>query len=117
MAAAGLLLLVIALQVARARWEEGVLARAFPDFAAYRSQTSFLMPADPLRFLASFVTVLSRATSFRAHSRVHGRGAGAGGDGVADALSIGQPARRLFGVLCFLFAEASSDQAMGGAAI
>ena len=53
--AAGLLLLAIALQVARARWEEGVLARAFPDFAAYRSQTSFLIPPSPLRFLASFL--------------------------------------------------------------
>jgi protein-S-isoprenylcysteine O-methyltransferase Ste14 len=56
LAAAALLLLVIGLQVARGRWEEGVLARAFPDFAAYRSQTSFLIPPDPLRFLASFVT-------------------------------------------------------------
>jgi protein-S-isoprenylcysteine O-methyltransferase Ste14 len=57
--AAGLLLLVIGLQVARARWEEGVLARAFPDFAAYRSQTSFLIPPEPFRFLASFVTGLA----------------------------------------------------------
>ncbi len=54
--AAGLLLLAIALQVARARWEEGVLARAFPDFAAYRSQTSFLIPPDLVHFLASFLT-------------------------------------------------------------
>ncbi len=54
--AAGLLVLAIALQVARARWEEGVLARAFPDFAAYRSQTSFLIPPDPVHFLASFLT-------------------------------------------------------------
>jgi hypothetical protein len=56
--------LVIALQVARARWEEGVLARAFPDFAAYRSQTSFLIPPDPLRFLASFVTGLAAQRRF-----------------------------------------------------
>ncbi len=56
LAAAGLLLLAIVLQVARARWEEGVLARAFADFAAYRSQTSFLIPPDPVHFLASFLT-------------------------------------------------------------
>jgi len=52
--AAGLLLLAITLQVARARWEEGVLARTFPDFAAYRSQTSFMIPRDPVHFFASF---------------------------------------------------------------
>jgi len=46
--------LLVVLQVARARWEERVLARAFPDFAAYRSQTSFMVPHDPVRFLASF---------------------------------------------------------------
>ncbi len=57
--AAGLLLLAIGLQVARARWEEGVLAQVFPDFAAYRSQTSFLIPPDPLRFLASFLADLA----------------------------------------------------------
>jgi protein-S-isoprenylcysteine O-methyltransferase Ste14 len=54
--AAGLLALAIALQLARARWEEGVLARAFPDFAAYRSRTSFVIPPDPVHFLASFLT-------------------------------------------------------------
>lgn len=53
--AAGLLLLAITLQAARARWEEGVLARAFPDFAAYQDRTSFLIPPDPLRFFASFL--------------------------------------------------------------
>jgi len=31
-------------------------------------------------------------------------GAGAGGDGTAEADCIGQPARRLFGLLCFLLA-------------
>jgi protein-S-isoprenylcysteine O-methyltransferase Ste14 len=36
--------LCIALQLARARWEEGVLARAFPEFAAYRRRTPFLLP-------------------------------------------------------------------------
>ena len=50
-----LLLATIALQVARARWEEGVLARTFPEFAAYRARTSFLIPLDPVHFLASFV--------------------------------------------------------------
>lgn len=53
--AAGLVLVLVALQVARARWEERVLARAFPDFAVYRSQTSFMVPRDPVRFLASFL--------------------------------------------------------------
>jgi protein-S-isoprenylcysteine O-methyltransferase Ste14 len=55
LAAIGLLLLTIALQVARARWEEGVLARSFAGFAAYRARTSFLIPSDPIHFLASFV--------------------------------------------------------------
>ena len=55
LSAAGLLVLFIVLQLARARWEEGVLARAFPDFADYRSHTSFLFPSDPVRFLASFM--------------------------------------------------------------
>ncbi len=53
--AVGLLLLTIALQIARARWEEGVLARTFPEFAAYRARTSFLIPLDPVHFLASFM--------------------------------------------------------------
>ncbi|HYA04863.1 MAG TPA: methyltransferase [Xanthobacteraceae bacterium] len=53
--AAALLLSAIALQVARARWEEGVLARAFPEFAEYRSHTSFLVPSDPVHFFASFL--------------------------------------------------------------
>jgi len=47
--------LAIALQVARARWEEDVLARVLPDFAAYRVQTPFLIPRDPVHFLASFM--------------------------------------------------------------
>jgi len=53
--AAALLLSAIVLQVARARWEEGVLARAFPEFAEYRSRTSFLVPSDPVHFFASFL--------------------------------------------------------------
>ena len=48
-----LLLIAVALQVKRARWEEEVLARAFSDFAAYRSQTAFLIPHRPWRVAAS----------------------------------------------------------------
>lgn len=48
-----LLLIAVGLQVKRARWEEEVLARAFSDFAAYRSQTAFLIPHRPWRFAAS----------------------------------------------------------------
>lgn len=53
--AVGLLLLLIVLQVMRAQGEEKVLARAFPGFAAYRAQTSFMIPRDPVHFLASFL--------------------------------------------------------------
>ncbi len=53
--AVGLLLLAVVLQVARARWEENMLARALPDFAAYRAQIPFLIPRDPVHFLASFM--------------------------------------------------------------
>lgn len=53
--AVALLLIAIALQMARGLCEEDVLARAFPDFAAYRSRTSFLLPRNPLQFLASFL--------------------------------------------------------------
>jgi protein-S-isoprenylcysteine O-methyltransferase Ste14 len=53
-AAVALLAAIAALQIARARWEEGVLARAFPEFAAYRSRTPFLIPHHPVRFLAMF---------------------------------------------------------------
>ncbi len=54
-AAAALLLAAATLQVARARWEEAVLARTFPDFAVYRSRTPFMVPRDPVHFLASFL--------------------------------------------------------------
>jgi protein-S-isoprenylcysteine O-methyltransferase Ste14 len=53
-AAAALFSLIVVLQVARALWEETVLARAFPDFAAYRSRTPFLLPRDPAGFLTVF---------------------------------------------------------------
>ncbi|THD52356.1 MAG: isoprenylcysteine carboxylmethyltransferase family protein [Bradyrhizobium sp.] len=41
-----LLALIVALQIARARWEEAVLDRAIPEFAAYRQQVPFLIPRD-----------------------------------------------------------------------
>jgi protein-S-isoprenylcysteine O-methyltransferase Ste14 len=70
--AVGLLLLLIVLQVLRARWEERVLGRAFPEFAAYRSQTSFMVPRDPVRFLASFMVdpVIRRRSAFVVASMV-----------------------------------------------
>lgn len=49
--ATALLLSIVTLLVARALWEEEVLIRAFPDFTAYRSQTPFLIPRQPVRFL------------------------------------------------------------------
>jgi protein-S-isoprenylcysteine O-methyltransferase Ste14 len=39
-----LLAIVVALQVARARWEEAVLDRAFAGFAAYRQHVPFIIP-------------------------------------------------------------------------
>jgi hypothetical protein len=54
LAAAALLSLIVILQVARALWEERVLAQAFPEFAAYRSHTPFLVPRDPAGFLTVF---------------------------------------------------------------
>lgn len=53
--AAGLLLAAIALQLARGRWEEEVLARAFAEFAPYRAQTPFIIPRDPVHFFALFL--------------------------------------------------------------
>ncbi len=52
--ATALFALIVTLQVARALWEEAVLARAFADFAAYRAHTPFLIPRDPVRFLTMF---------------------------------------------------------------
>jgi protein-S-isoprenylcysteine O-methyltransferase Ste14 len=49
---AGLLALIVALQVARAGWEEAVLDRAFPEFAAYRRRVPFLIPRDAGSLLA-----------------------------------------------------------------
>jgi protein-S-isoprenylcysteine O-methyltransferase Ste14 len=52
--AIALFVLAVSLQMARARWEEAVLARAFPAFAAYRLHTPFLVPRDPANFLTVF---------------------------------------------------------------
>ena len=41
-----LLALIVALQIARARWEEAVLDRAIPEFAAYRRHVPFLIPRN-----------------------------------------------------------------------
>jgi len=53
--ATALLTLIVTLQIGRALWEEAVLMRAFPDFAAYQSHTPFLIPRDPIRFLMMFL--------------------------------------------------------------
>ncbi len=47
-----LLATIAALQVARARYEEGVLARAIPEFATYRERVPFLLPRHPSSLLA-----------------------------------------------------------------
>jgi protein-S-isoprenylcysteine O-methyltransferase Ste14 len=47
-----LLALITALQVARARWEEAILDRTFPEFAAYRRDVPFLVPRDAGSFFA-----------------------------------------------------------------
>jgi protein-S-isoprenylcysteine O-methyltransferase Ste14 len=52
--AVALFALVVTLQMARARWEDAVLARAFSAFAAYRLYTPFLVPRDPVSFLTMF---------------------------------------------------------------
>jgi len=46
LAGVALLALIIVLQIARARWEESVLDRAIPEFAAYRRRTPFLIPRN-----------------------------------------------------------------------
>ena len=47
-----LLAVIAALQVARARWEEGVLTGAIPEYAAYRERVPFLLPRQPLGLFA-----------------------------------------------------------------
>jgi protein-S-isoprenylcysteine O-methyltransferase Ste14 len=43
---AALLASIVVLQVTRARWEEAVLDRAIPEYAAYRRAVPFLIPRD-----------------------------------------------------------------------
>jgi protein-S-isoprenylcysteine O-methyltransferase Ste14 len=52
LAAVALLAVIAVLQAARARWEEGVLAGAIPEYAAYRQRVPFLLPRHPLGLLA-----------------------------------------------------------------
>jgi protein-S-isoprenylcysteine O-methyltransferase Ste14 len=52
LAGALLLVSIVALQVARAHWEEAVLGRAIPEFAAYQRQVPFLFPRNAQGFLA-----------------------------------------------------------------
>jgi hypothetical protein len=40
----------VALQIARARWEEAVLDRAIPEFAVYRQHVPFLIPRNARSF-------------------------------------------------------------------
>lgn len=47
-----LLALIVVLQIGRARWEEAVLDRAIPEFAAYRQQVPFLIPHSARSFFA-----------------------------------------------------------------
>jgi protein-S-isoprenylcysteine O-methyltransferase Ste14 len=47
-----LLALIVVLQIARARWEEAVLERAIPEFAAYRKRVPFLIPYNAHSFFA-----------------------------------------------------------------
>jgi protein-S-isoprenylcysteine O-methyltransferase Ste14 len=61
-----LLALVVALQIARARWEEAVLDRAFPEFAAYLQKVPFIIPRD----VRSFFTLLRDDPTARSRSAV-----------------------------------------------
>jgi protein-S-isoprenylcysteine O-methyltransferase Ste14 len=61
-----LLALIVVLQIARARWEEAVLNRAFPEFSVYRRQVPFLIPRDARSILA----LLREDTTARRRSAV-----------------------------------------------
>jgi len=52
--AIGLFAVIVSTQILRGRMEEAVLVRAFPEFSSYQAHTSFLIPRDPVRFLAIF---------------------------------------------------------------
>jgi protein-S-isoprenylcysteine O-methyltransferase Ste14 len=54
-AAAALFILIAGVEVARAMYEEAVLARAFPIFEGYRQRSSFLIPRNPALFFALFL--------------------------------------------------------------
>jgi protein-S-isoprenylcysteine O-methyltransferase Ste14 len=62
-AAAGLFILLSAIQICRAVYEEKVLATTFPDFEVYRRDTDFLIPSRPFYFLPSLIK--DRATLLR----------------------------------------------------
>lgn len=53
--AATLFILITVVEVARAIYEEAVLAHTFPDFEAYRRRTSFLIPRNPIHFFTMFL--------------------------------------------------------------
>ncbi len=53
-AAAGLFVLISGVELLRGKYEEDVLARAFPEFEDYRRHTSFLLPHSPGRFFKLF---------------------------------------------------------------
>lgn len=53
--AAALFILIAGVEVARAMYEEAVLARAFSEFEPYRLHTSFLVPRNPIRFFGLFL--------------------------------------------------------------
>lgn len=73
LAATALFVLIVTLQIARALWEEAVLERAFPSFAAYRSHTPFLIPRHPVRFLTMlFVDPVARRRSLLVVSSIVG---------------------------------------------
>ena len=52
LAGVALFAVIAALQVARAHWEEEVLAGVIPDYAAYRERVPFLLPRHPLALFA-----------------------------------------------------------------
>jgi protein-S-isoprenylcysteine O-methyltransferase Ste14 len=54
LAGVAMLALIVALQFARARWEEAVLDRAIPEYAAYRRQVPFLFPRNWRSLFALF---------------------------------------------------------------
>jgi protein-S-isoprenylcysteine O-methyltransferase Ste14 len=66
LAGVALLALIIVMQIARARWEEAVLERAIPEFAAYRERVPFLFPHNA----GSFIALLREDPTARRRSAV-----------------------------------------------